>query len=34
MKNLKIHFPKYPDNPDNRSKQIQTKLVFEKDQKQ
>jgi len=29
---LKNHFPKCPENPDNQSKQIQTQLIFKKDQ--
>ena len=32
MKNLKNHFPKYPENSNNQGKQIQTQLVFKKDQ--
>ena len=31
-KNLKTHFSKCPDNPDNQSKQTRTQLVIEKDQ--
>ena len=30
-KNLKNHFPKCPENPNNKNKQTQSQLVFEKD---